>query len=551
MLTFYTTKLSQIYGDEMAAQVAPRLSNVVESYRHRMPRPSEMNLTERDAFLISYADQVTQPGEHPLKTLREFSTSHLRGLFSGIHILPFFPWSSDDGFSITDYRAVNPSLGDWQDVELISNSFRLMMDGVINHTSVQSTWFKAFLDDELPYRDYFLTIQDNPDLSRVVRPRALPLLTEFQTSAGRRRVWTTFSTDQADLDYHNPDVLLEIFDILLTYVEHGAQFIRLDAVAYLWKEIGTTCIHLLQTHAIIQLLRAILDEIAPHVYLITETNVPHAENIAYFGDGSNEAQLIYNFALPPLVLHTFRTGNASILSQWASKLHLPSKRCSFFNFLASHDGVGLNPVREILSPADIQALVDLTQAHGGLISYKRNQNGTQSPYELNINYFDALSDPHSIETLDVQVDRFIAAHAIMVSLQGIPGIYFHSLVGSRNWRAGVEKTHQNRTINRQKLERSNLEKELAASSTLRWRVFSRLRDLLLRRASSRAFHPQGTQEILDTGAGVFGVLRKAPDGKQHMFCLQNITAFPQPVSLHNTTTMLSPYQTLWEDGSCL
>jgi hypothetical protein len=299
--------------------------------------------------------------------------------------------------------------GDLENVEsgdMFANKSTNPVDGVINHVSAQGEWFQAFLKNVAPYRDYFLTIEGNPDLSEVVRPRALPLLTKYQTVTGKRCVWTTFSADQVDLDYHNPDVLLEIFEILLMYAEHGAQFIRLDAIAYLWKEIGTTCIHLPQTHAVIQLLRAVLDEVAPHVLLITETNVPYKDNISYFGNGTNEAQLIYNFALPPLVLHTFRTGDASVLSEWAAGLELPSDQTTFFNFLASHDGIGLNPARGILSPAEIDGLVGQTLAHGGLISFKQNSDGTQSPYEMNINYFDALSDPAGGEPLELQVDRF-------------------------------------------------------------------------------------------------------------------------------------------------
>ena len=262
-------------------------------------------------------------------------------MISSIHILPFFPWSSDDGFSVKDYRQVDASLGDWSDVEHLAGSFRLMVDGVINHISARSDWFQAFLRDEPPYRDYFITVEGNPDLSTVIRPRTLPLLTEFLTTTGPRKVWTTFSADQADLDFHNPRVLLDILDVLLQYVRHGAQFIRLDAIAYLWKEIGTTCLHLPQTHTFIKLLRAVLDDIAPHVRIITETNVPHADNISYFGNGTNEAQLVYNFALPPLVLHTLQTGNAAALSSWAAGLSLPSSQTTFFNFLASHDGIGL------------------------------------------------------------------------------------------------------------------------------------------------------------------------------------------------------------------
>jgi len=541
--TFYTTELKRIYKTELAASVEQRLRNLVHSYRGRIQVPAASSLTERDSILITYADQVRKEGQAPLQTLADFCEAHLRATISGIHILPFFPWSSDDGFSVKDYRTVDSSLGSWGDLERLGRSFHLMFDGVINHASAQGEWFQAFLRDEAPYRNYFLTVKGDFDLTKVVRPRTLPLLTEFQTASGPRQVWTTFSPDQVDLDYHNPDVLLDIFDVLLMYAERGARFIRLDAIAYLWKETSTTCIHLPQVHAIIRLLRAVLDEAAPHVHIITETNVPHEDNISYFGDGKNEAQLIYNFALPPLILHTFRTGDASILSEWAADLELPSDRTTFFNFLASHDGIGLNPARGIISPNEIVGLVAQTHDHGGLISYKQNADGTQSPYELNINYFDALSNPTDDEPLGLQVNRFMAAQAIMLSLRGVPGIYFHSLFGSRNWIEGVNLTKHNRTINRQKLECAELESKLVDPTSLRSQVFVRYRQLLLLRAATSTFNPHSNQEILDMGRSIFSVLRTSPGGDRRTLCIHNVTDQTQFAA----TYTLRPYQTFWVD----
>jgi sucrose phosphorylase len=533
----------------------------VDAYRGRIPRPRRRGLDERDSLLISYADQVQDEGLAPLRSLARFCESRLGGLVSGVHILPFYPWSSDDGFSVKDYRAVDPALGSWQDIESLGKSFRLMFDGVINHASAQGAWFEGFLRDEEPYRDYFITVEGQPELSQVVRPRALPLLTEYSTAAGPRKLWTTFGADQVDLNFRNPGLLIEIFDILLQYARRGAEFIRLDAIAYLWKQPGTSCIHLPQTHALVQLLRVVLDEVAPHVQLVTETNVPHRDNIAYFGDGRNEAQLVYNFALPPLVLHTFHSADAGVLSDWASGLSLPSDRTTFLNFLASHDGVGLNPARGILRDAELAALVERTQAHGGLISYKQDSDGTQSPYELNVNFFDALSDPAGREAVDTQVDRFMGAQAIMLSLLGMPGIYFHSLFGSRGWAEGPEQSGQKRAINRQKLRRDALERELADQGTLRSKVFTRFRELLRARSSSAAFHPHGGQEVLDLGREVFAVLRSSPDRTRQVLCLQNVTAkevqvanpltaaTPMPRRGRSTkpTLTLRPYQTRWID----
>ena len=537
-----------LYGEAQAANLLPRVETLLEKYRARIPTRSG-ELTERDSLLITYGDQVQSQNEKPLRTLNAFYEEHLNGIVNGIHILPFYPWTSDDGFSVTDYRQIDPALGNWDDVSAMRN-FRLMFDGVINHISSKSEWFQKFLQDDPHYKDYFIVVDGEADLSQVVRPRALPLLTPYQTPSGVKRVWTTFSEDQIDLNFKNPEVLLEILDILLLYAERGAVFIRLDAIAYLWKEIGTTCIHLPQTHAVIQFLRAALNEAAPHVNLITETNVPHTDNISYFGDGTNEAQLVYNFALPPLTLHTFHTGDARILSDWAKTLTLPSGRTTFFNFLASHDGIGLNPAKGILSNADIDSLVSKTLEHGGLISYKNNADGTQSPYEMNINYFDALSNPNENEPLDLQVNRFIASQAIMLSLVGVPGIYFHSLFGSRGWHEGVKQTGRNRTINREKLQFNEIQKELSDENSLRTKVFTKYSQLLKQRNSSPAFHPHGKQKVLDIHPSVFALERISPNGNSRTLCLHNVSGqnvtFSVEYKLNNDYEIhLEPYQVLW------
>jgi sucrose phosphorylase len=510
-------------------------------------------ISQRDVLLITYADQVRKGGERPLKVLAEFCARHLRGVVSGIHLLPFYPWSSDDGFSVKDFFAVEPSYGTWEDIALLGSDFDLMFDAVFNHVSAQGEWFQRFLADDARYRDFFIPVEGSPDLSQVVRPRALPLLTEFSTAAGPKKVWTTFSADQVDLNFKNPEVLLAVLEALLFYVVKGARFIRLDAVAFLWKEIGTSCLHLPQTHRVIQLLRAVLDEVAPHVLLITETNVPHKDNISYFGDGTNEAQLVYNFALPPLVLHSFATGNAEKLTRWAQLLALPSDRVTYFNFLASHDGIGLNPARSILNDAELDALVRRTVEHGGFISYKGMPDGSRSPYEMNINYLDALSNPAAGEPVELTARKFLAAHAILLSLQGVPGIYFHSMFGSRGDRAGAESSGLPRRVNRQKLEREELEAELADPASLRGQVFGGCRRDLQVRSRHAAFHPCGQQQVLALDPRVFAVRRISPDGTDRVLCLHNVSDETVPVPPASgggagTVSGLSPYQVLWVEG---
>lgn len=523
--------LAALYGDAVAAAVQRRCDDLLARWRARLPGASHpahapTTLTEHDALLITYADQVTTPHEAPLHTLGDFARVHLSGVVTGIHVLPFYPWSSDDGFAVKDFHAVDPAYGTWDDVRRLGAGFDLMFDAVFNHLSAQSGWFAKFLANDPAYRDYFVTVEGDPDLSQVVRPRALPLLTEFPSATGPRKVWTTFSADQVDLDVRQPAVLLALLDVLLFYVSQGARFIRLDAIAFLWKRIGTSCLHLPETHRVIQLMRGVLEELAPRTLLITETNVPHADNVSYFGDGTNEAHLVYNFALPPLVLHTLATGDATRLTRWAQTLTLPSAHTAFFNFLASHDGIGINPARGILSDAEIEALVARTVAHGGFISYKHLPDQSKVPYEMNISLFDALSDPAANESPGTAIARFRCAHAIQLALAGMPGVYFHSLFGSRSDRAGAEASGIPRRINREKLDRAALERELAVPDSRRARVFGELRALLQARRLSPAFHPAGAQEIIAADPRLFVVRRTSPDGHHHVLCVQNVSAAP-------------------------
>ncbi len=521
--------LIALYGEARGTACFPQLVAALDAFRATHPDllhpdhsdPAE-RVTERDVMLITYGDSLRAADQPPLQTLHDFLLRHVNGVISSVHVLPFFPFSSDDGFSVIDYTAVDPALGTWADMEQLGADFKLMFDAVINHISAESDWFRAFEAGDPAFRDYYIVVDPAQDLSRVVRPRTLPLLTAVRRGGETVHVWTTFSDDQIDLNFGSPDVLLRIVDVLLAYVAHGASFIRLDAIAYLWKEPGTTCIHLEQTHRVVRLFRALLDAVAPGVAIITETNVPHAENISYFGDGANEAQLVYQFTLPPLMLHAFISQDASRLSEWAATIQNPSPSATYFNFTASHDGIGVRPVEGILPPEEVGRLLERTTVHGGAVSYKDNPDGTRSPYELNITYFDALSDPAGDEPLALQAQRFIASQAIQLAFVGMPGIYVHSLLGSRNWPEGVAQTGRLRSINREKLDVGGVEAALADPASLRSRVFTAYRDLIAARASEKAFHPNGPQAVLRMDPVLFALLRTSPDGTEHIVAVHNV-----------------------------
>jgi sucrose phosphorylase len=516
------SKLVKIYGEESAQKAHDKLCEIVADYKGI--DNNELAISEKDVMLICYGDHLQDKHNPPLQVLHQFLKETVYPTVNCVHILPFFPYSSDDGFSVIDYYAVDTNLGGWRHIDAMKDDFRLMFDAVFNHISAKSEWFQKYKEGQAPYDQFFIEVDPSTDLSLVVRPRALPLLSPIETISGTKHVWTTFSDDQIDLNYANPDVLLEMIRILLFYAKHGAEFIRLDAIAFIWKEIGTNCIHREEAHLIIQLMRDILNLVASDVVIITETNVPHEENISYFGDGYNEAQLVYQFPLPPLILHTLTSGDTSHLTQWAQSLEPVSEQTTFFNFTASHDGIGMRPATGLLEQDAIDALVKLAENHGGNVSYKADSDGSQSPYELNITYFDAITNPSiTAENPKLAVKRFIVSQAIMLSLAGVPGIYLHNLFGSRNWNEGVEETKRFRTINREKLLVKTLHEELAQDGSIRNRVFTRYLELLKIRTTERAFHPLAKQTILTISPDIFAIERQSIDNTERILALHNVT----------------------------
>ncbi|MCG9625343.1 sugar phosphorylase [Vibrio mediterranei] len=486
--------LAGVYSPAQLNELIPNLLNVIANQPEYVGKKQWVD--QNDIMLITYGDSIKKQGEAPLHTLREFLNDNAADVLSAVHILPCYPYTSDDGFSVVDYWKINPELGDWQDVQSLSNNYDLMFDGVINHISKSSDWFQGYLKGEAQYREFFTEANPNRDYSSVTRPRALPLLTTFETAHGTKHIWTTFSEDQIDLNFRCPEVFQKIAELLLFYAQQGASFIRLDAIGFMWKELDTPCIHQPQTHAIVQALRALMSAVAPHVKLITETNVPHNDNISYFGNGENEAHLVYQFPLPPLTLHTLQTGNSEKIVEWMSSLEPCSEQTTFFNFLASHDGIGVRPVEGILNKEQVDHLLSVVQTNGGRVSYKDNGDGTQSPYELNINYFDAIRDANADD--QTNLDRFMAAQSILISMAGVPGIYVHSLLGSGNDIEGLERLGYNRAINREKLERTDVETELANPESRRAQVLSRFKHILGIRKQQRAFAPNASQRVVAT-----------------------------------------------------
>lgn len=531
-------RLNFLYGEPVANAYMPEIERILDVYyAHKtqalIEREKEFDprerFTQEDIVLITYGDLLRGEMHCSLADLATFCDTYLGGTINTLHLLPFFPYSSDRGFSVIDFETVDPNLGTWADIEDLEDRYQLMFDGVFNHVSSKSRWFQEFLNGNPYYWGFFIHFVHPDELSaeerkKIFRPRTSDILSEFQSINGPMHVWTTFSKDQIDLNYTNPDVLMRVIEILLFYVRKGASIIRLDAVTYLWTAPGTRCVSLDQTHEIVKLFRDVFSVVAPEVALITETNVPHKENVSYFGNGHDEAHMVYNFALPPLVLHTFYTEDATALSGWADGLEFVSDTTTFFNFLDSHDGIGVMAVRGILTEEEIAFIIQRAEEHGGYVSYKTGQNGTEVPYEINITWFSALNRDDGDEDIAFQVKRFVASRIIALVLRGVPGIYLHSLIGTRNDIEAVLATRSNRDINRTVIDAKAVIETLKDPFSKFSRISREFGRLIVIRTKHRAFHPSGVQRVLSISRSVFSVIRRSPERDRFILTLTNVTS---------------------------
>lgn len=520
--------LKKIYGDDYKSNHLSDMKLLINKWDEEKLEPVN-KVTQENIYLITYGDSIFEEGKDTLDTLNKFLKNEVKDNITDVHLLPMFEYTSDDGFSVVDYMKIDKKLGDWENIKELSNNYRLMFDFVANHISKSSEWFKGYLNGEEKYKDYFIKGDKNFDYSKVVRPRTSPIIHKYISKDKKElTAWATFSEDQVDINIKNFPVLVEMTNILLKYAKNGATSIRLDAIGFLWKESGTSCIHLDQTHEIIKLWRTLLDRFKPNTQIITETNVPHEENISYFGNTNDEAHMVYQFTLPPLTLYTLTTHNSTKLTEWAKTIDKVSETATYFNFLASHDGIGMRPTEGILSEEEKLILIDKTISNGGRVSYKNNTDGTKSVYELNINYSDALINNDEDITEEIQIKKIIAAHSVLLSLVGVPAIYYHSLLGSRNYYRGVEESGINRRINREKLEYEKISKELKNDSR-RKGIFNGIQNLIKIRKQEKAFSPYAKQETLNLGKNIFAL--KRIDDKDEIIFLLNVTS--QEVEVDN------------------
>ncbi len=556
--------LHSIYAKNLKEIKIDKISKKICSLFKNRKLSKKKLWSQEDFFLITYADSIKKKKVKNLISLGDFLNKYCEE-FSFVHILPFFPYSSDDGFAVKDFKAVNSNHGDWDDFKKISFSFKTMIDLVINHCSSENQLFKDFLNGSSSVSDFFIVSKQKfKESEKIVRPRSSDISKEIKLKGKTKYVWCTFSHDQVDFNFKNPDVLIYFIEIMKFYLDKNVKALRLDAVAFIWKQLGSSCINLPQTHDIIRLLRLIIDNFYSDALIITETNIPSHENLSYFGN-NNEAHCIYNFSLAPLLIHAIISGNGKYLKRWSRSMPPAQENNSYLNFLSSHDGIGLRPLEGILPEKELKKYINFFKKQGALFGLRKNKK-KESIYEVNITLLDSFKETY-LGSDSFGIKRFILAHTILFSMEGIPAVYIQNLVGSKNDYAKVKITGSNRSINRRNWEFDILEKKLKNKTSTSHKVFNLLKEIILVRKKQPAFHPNATQFTLQLDDDFFGIWRQSIDRSQSIFCVSNLTNSQKKISLLNINLIstnewfdiiskkkiknmkgniiLKPYQTYW------
>ena len=556
--------LKKIYRQILTKQNIDLLKNeivqLIEDF-NKKNRLNKINISEKTSLVISYGDNIYSSQSSSMKIFQKFFQKNLEKLFDTIHFLPFYPSSSDSGFAVKDHYQIDKKIGNWSDLKKISKSKKIMADVVINHASARGLWFKNFLKRKKPGKDYFLTVNSKFNTSKVVRPRDHKLLKKIKIFEKNDYLWRTFSPDQIDLNFKNPSVLLRFIKIIIYLINNGVTIFRLDAIAYLWKQNGTKCINLSQTHEIIKLLRVVTSLLNVQTLIITETNLPEKENLSYFGK-NNEANWVYNFSLPPLLIHAFLFENSSYLNQWSRKLPSTKYGNCYLNFIASHDGIGIRPTEGILNEKTLSSFLKRLKKNGSKFSYRKVQNKSKKVYEANITVFDALRksdfDPKGLFFLE----RYVSAHAIMISFEGIPAVYLNSLFGKSNDEAKYIITGNNRDVNRYKWNFNNITTKLRDKKSKQSIFYRNIGALLEIKRKQKAFHPNASRININLGPKIFCFKRISKDKKQSIICMTNLSSKIQTPNFkkigsyrdllnsnlkfrEGTSLILKPFQTVW------
>ena len=511
-----------IFSKKDISYFESEIIQLINNFNEKNPKKKK-SISEKTTLVICYGDSVYSEKKKSIRVFQSFFQKKLKNYFNTIHFLPFYPSSSDSGFAVKDHYKVDNKLGNWLDIKSISKSTDVMADMVINHSSARGLWFKNFLKKKEPGKDYFLTVDNKFNTSKVIRPRDHTLLKKIKIFNQSDYLWRTFSPDQIDLNFRNPSVLIQFIKIMIHLINNGVTIFRLDAIAYLWKENGTKCINLKQTHEIIKLLRNIINLLNIQTTIITETNLPENENLSYFGK-NDEANWIYNFSLPPLLIHAFLFENSSYLNKWSKNLPNTKNDNCYLNFIASHDGIGIRPTEGLLNKKTLDNFLNRLKKNGSKFSYRKVQNKAKKVYEANITVFDALKKSDYDIKGKFYLERYISCHAIMISFEGIPAIYFNSIFGTSNDEAKYIITGNNRDVNRYRWNFKNITNKLKNNKSKQNIFYQNICNLLNIRRKQKAFHPNALRINLNFGQKIYAFKRVSIDKKQTILCITNLSS---------------------------
>ncbi len=500
-------------------QLLQILDNFSEKSRYEEISEDE-KWDESFAVLITYADGVYKKGETTLVTLRELLSKYFGSLSKVVHILPFLKSTSDGGFAVSSHKSLEEKFGSWEDLKSISNKHYLMADLVLNHVSSSHPWVQQFIKCQEPGLSNVFSPSQDLDWKNVIRPRSSSLFSQINTEDGQKQVWTTFGPDQIDLNWLNPKMTIEFLNLIITYLSNGIKWLRLDAVGFIWKEPGTTCLHLPKAHSIVKILRILLNDLLKDGVLITETNVPQKENLSYLIP-EDEADMAYNFPLPPLLLEAIISSRADILNSWICDWPELPKTTTLFNFTASHDGVGLRALEGLMNEQRIKDLLINCEKRGGLVSHRRLSNGEDKPYELNISWWSAMEDPGR-DSNRFQYERFLLTQLLVMSLKGVPAFYLPALLASENDIKSFSMTGQRRDLNREKFKSEKLAAVFNNPESYANKNLKYLRHAMDVRAKLSQFHPQSHMECLSKNRADIVALKRGI-GSKAVFTIHNMT----------------------------
>ncbi|MFW9905101.1 MAG: alpha-amylase family glycosyl hydrolase [Candidatus Thorarchaeota archaeon] len=557
-----------LYGNR-AQSIFDELVTILESYNQLLAlnmMKNDFNLEKKkkfdfkDIILNIYADSIQGRYGTPLQKLYSFTEAYIHDIINGVHILPFFPWDTDRGFSVLNYYEVDQRNGSWEDFTSLKNLYDiLMIDCVINHASINNPLVQKALIGNLEYQDFVITYKEEEkptqdELLKITRARPTPVLTRYYVLASKEGkrwvtfniplqgieskkvriedtgwVWTTFSrpkspdgvvmTRQVDLNYSNPKVFLEMVRIILFYISKGARWLRLDAIGYLWKKIGTTCLHQPETHIFISLINDIL-KIFDYlqIVLIGEVNEPQEKALQYLC--SDETDMIYLFTHFPLAVHAILTGTSQYYMKWIPSLK-DAKGRLFISVLGTHDGMGMKPIGNWL-PDDEKTRLQriLTEEYNALPNYALITGGKKIIYELCSTPWNFINKNNSDESEELQIRRYTAVLALGLMIRGIPSIYINGLLGIPNFTGELD---ENRSINRQILYENYLNEELNYKNSRIFKIFSQIMFLIKIRKNEEAFDPHGPFIPYYIHDAFVSILLTSSDNIQKIFALVNVT----------------------------